>query len=63
MDGSKAELKVGATVLVALAILVAGLLWLKGYRMAESNVLERLAADLKALHGKLGGVPQQARSS
>jgi phosphate acyltransferase len=34
-----------------------------GYRMAESNVLERLAADLKALHGKLGGVPQQARSS
>ena len=25
-----------------------------GYDMAESGVLERLAADLKALHGKLG---------
>ena len=25
-----------------------------GYEMAESNVLERLAADLEALHGKLG---------
>jgi phosphate acyltransferase len=34
-----------------------------GYRMAESNVLESLAADLEALHGKLGVAPQQARSS
>ena len=25
-----------------------------GYDMAESDVLERLAADLEALHGKLG---------
>ena len=25
-----------------------------GYDMARSNVLERLAADLEALHGKLG---------
>ena len=30
-----------------------------GYKMAESNVLERLAADLAALHGKLGE-PEQA---
>lgn len=34
-----------------------------GYRMAESNVLERLAGDLEALHGKLGVAQQQARSS
>jgi glycerol-3-phosphate acyltransferase PlsX len=34
-----------------------------GYQMAESNVLERLASDLEALHGKLGVSPQQARSS
>jgi phosphate acyltransferase len=34
-----------------------------GYQMAESNVLERLASDLEALHGKLGVAPQQARSS
>ena len=33
-----------------------------GYDMAESNVLERLAADLEALHGKLGE-PEQARGS
>jgi glycerol-3-phosphate acyltransferase PlsX len=25
-----------------------------GYNMAESNVLERLGADLEAFHGKLG---------
>jgi phosphate acyltransferase len=33
-----------------------------GYDMAKSNVLERLAADLEALHGKLGE-PEQARGS
>jgi phosphate acyltransferase len=33
-----------------------------GYDMAESRVLERLASDLDALHGKLGE-PQQARGS
>jgi phospholipid/cholesterol/gamma-HCH transport system substrate-binding protein len=37
MDGSKAELKVGATVLVALIILVAGLFWLKGFRLEKSR--------------------------
>jgi hypothetical protein len=30
--------------------------------MAESRVVERLASDLDALHGKLGE-PQQARGS
>jgi len=34
-----------------------------GYDMAENNVLARLATDLEALHGKLSGAPQQARSS
>jgi glycerol-3-phosphate acyltransferase PlsX len=34
-----------------------------GYQMAESNVIERLASDLEALHGKLGVSPQPARSS
>jgi glycerol-3-phosphate acyltransferase PlsX len=34
-----------------------------GYDMAESNVLERLAADLEALHGTMGEPPQQARGS
>jgi phosphate acyltransferase len=33
-----------------------------GYEMAESRVIERLATDLDALHGKLGE-PQQARGS
>jgi glycerol-3-phosphate acyltransferase PlsX len=33
-----------------------------GYDMAKSNVLDRLAADLEALHGKLGE-PEQARGS
>jgi glycerol-3-phosphate acyltransferase PlsX len=33
-----------------------------GYDMAKSNVLERLAADLEALHGKLSQ-PEQARGS
>jgi glycerol-3-phosphate acyltransferase PlsX len=33
-----------------------------GYNMAESRVLERLACDLDALHGKLNE-PQQARGS
>jgi phosphate acyltransferase len=33
-----------------------------GYEMAESRVIERLASDLDALHGKLGE-PQQARGS
>ena len=33
-----------------------------GYDMAESRVIERLAADLDALHGKLGE-PQQVRGS
>ena len=33
-----------------------------GYDMAESRVLERLASDLEALHGKLSE-PQQARGS
>jgi phosphate acyltransferase len=33
-----------------------------GYDMTENRVLERLAADLDALHGKLGE-PQQARGS
>ncbi len=33
-----------------------------GYDMAKSNVLERLAADLEALHGKLGE-PERARGS
>jgi phosphate acyltransferase len=33
-----------------------------GYDMAESRVVERLASDLDALHGKLGE-PQQARGS
>ena len=38
MDGSsKAELKVGATVLIALFILIAGLLWLKGFRLERSR--------------------------
>ena len=34
-----------------------------GYQMAESNVLQRLAADLEAFHGKLNEPHQQARSS
>jgi glycerol-3-phosphate acyltransferase PlsX len=33
-----------------------------GYDMAKSNVIERLAADLEALHGKLGE-PERARGS
>jgi len=33
-----------------------------GYQMAESNVIERLAADLAALHSKLNG-PKQASGS
>jgi phosphate acyltransferase len=33
-----------------------------GYEMAESRVIERLASDLDALHGKLGE-PQQVRGS
>jgi glycerol-3-phosphate acyltransferase PlsX len=33
-----------------------------GYEMADSRVIERLASDLDALHGKLGE-PQQARGS
>jgi glycerol-3-phosphate acyltransferase PlsX len=33
-----------------------------GYEMAESRVIQRLASDLDALHGKLGE-PQQARGS
>jgi glycerol-3-phosphate acyltransferase PlsX len=33
-----------------------------GYQMAESNVLERLAADLDALHGSLAE-PQQAQQA
>jgi phosphate acyltransferase len=33
-----------------------------GYEMAESRVIERLASDLDALHGKLGE-PQHARGS
>src|SRR6185436_9189744 len=33
-----------------------------GYQMAESNVIERLTADLAALHSKLSG-PQQASGS
>jgi len=37
MEGSKAELKVGATVLAALIILVAGLFWLKGFRLERSR--------------------------
>jgi phospholipid/cholesterol/gamma-HCH transport system substrate-binding protein len=37
MDGAKAEFKVGLTVLVALAILVGGLFWLKGFRLHESR--------------------------
>lgn len=32
-----------------------------GHIMAESNILERLAADLEALHGQLGSAPQQAQ--
>jgi len=31
--------------------------------MAESNVLERLAADLEALHGKLGEPEPVRRTS
>jgi len=42
MDGSKAELKVGATVLVALAIFVAGLFWLKGFRLEKSRYLQNV---------------------
>jgi glycerol-3-phosphate acyltransferase PlsX len=34
-----------------------------GYAMAESNVLERLAADLEALHGKLGEPEPVRRTS
>lgn len=38
MDGSsKAEFKVGATVLIALFILITGLLWLKGFRLEKSR--------------------------
>ncbi|MEW5702414.1 MAG: MlaD family protein [Candidatus Zixiibacteriota bacterium] len=37
MDSSRAELKVGATVLVALVVLVAGLFWLKGFRLEKSR--------------------------
>jgi glycerol-3-phosphate acyltransferase PlsX len=33
-----------------------------GYQMAESSVIERLAADLEALHGKLVE-PEPARKS
>ena len=32
-----------------------------GYNMAESDVLARLAADLEALHGKLGEAEPAAR--
>ena len=34
-----------------------------GYEMAESNVLERLAADLAAFHGKLGEAEPARRLS
>lgn len=41
MDGSsKAELKVGATVLIALLILISGLLWLKGFRLERSRYVQ-----------------------
>lgn len=43
LDGSsKAELKVGATVLVALFILIAGLLWLKGFRLERSRYVQNV---------------------
>jgi phosphate acyltransferase len=34
-----------------------------GYNMAESNVLERLGADLEALHGKLGEAERVRKTS
>ena len=34
-----------------------------GYQMAESNVLVGLAADLEALHGRLGEAPEPVRRS
>jgi phospholipid/cholesterol/gamma-HCH transport system substrate-binding protein len=37
MDSSRAEVKVGATVLAALIILIAGLIWLKGFRIERSR--------------------------
>ena len=40
MDGAKTELKVGITVLVAVAILVVGLLWLKGFELRKSRYLQ-----------------------
>lgn len=41
LDGSsKAELKVGATVLIALLILISGLLWLKGFRLERSRYVQ-----------------------
>jgi phospholipid/cholesterol/gamma-HCH transport system substrate-binding protein len=43
LDGSsRAEFKVGATVLVALFILVAGLLWLKGFRLERSRYTQEV---------------------
>ncbi len=43
MDGSsKAEFKVGATVLIAFAILIAGLLWLKGFRLERSRYVQEV---------------------
>lgn len=43
MDASsKAELKVGATVLIALFILIAGLLWLKGFRLERSRYVQEV---------------------
>ena len=43
MDGSsKAEFKVGATVLVALFILIAGLFWLKGFRLERSRYTQEV---------------------
>lgn len=43
MDGtSKAEFKVGATVLVALFILIGGLLWLKGFRLERSRYTQEI---------------------
>ncbi len=40
MDGAKTELKVGITVLVAVAILAVGLLWLKGFELRKSRYLQ-----------------------
>ena len=39
-SSSRAEIKVGATVLIALIIFIGGLLWLKGFRLDKDNYVQ-----------------------